>query len=79
MKKVCFGYSSFGRGSCSVLSGDVNCDTCPFYATREQVEAARAAVDARLDALGLRRTVVVRNDVQIMTVTPINKETEAAI
>ena len=48
MKKDCFGCN--GMGGCSVLSGDINCDTCSFYATREQVDAARADADARLDA-----------------------------
>lgn len=72
MKKDCFGCN--GMGGCSVLSGDINCDTCSFYATREQVDAARADADTRLDAKGLRRTIVVRDDVQIMTVVPIKKE-----
>ena len=67
MKRDCFGCN--GMGGCSVLSGDINCDTCSFYATREQVDA-----DARLEAKGLRRTIVVRDDVQIMTVVPINRE-----
>ena len=74
MKENCFGYSSFGRGTCSILSGNINCDTCRFYATRERVDAARADADARLEAKGLRRTIAVRNDVQIMTTAPINKE-----
>ena len=72
MKRDCFGCN--GMGGCSVLSGDPNCDVCHFYATREQVDAARADADARLDAKGLRRTIVVRDDVQIMTVVPIEKE-----
>ncbi len=75
MKKECFGRTLIG--GCSVLSGDVNCETCHFYATREQVDAARADADARLEAKGLRRTIVVRDDVQIMTTTPINREVEA--
>lgn len=73
MKQNCFGYNEISRG-CSVLSGDVNCDTCRFYATRKQVEDARSAVDAKLEAKGLRRTIVVRDDVQIMTVVPVSKE-----
>lgn len=72
MKKDCFGCN--GMGGCSVLSGNINCDTCSFYATRKQVNAARADADARLNAKGLRRTIVVRDDVQIMTVVPIEKE-----
>ena len=66
MKRDCFGCN--GMGGCSVLSGNINCDTCRFYATRKQVDAARADADARLDAKGLR------DDVQIMTVVPIEKE-----
>ena len=72
MKKDCFGCN--GMGVCSVFSCIFICDTCSFYATRKQVDAARADADARLEAKGLRRTIVVRNDVQIMTVVPIEKE-----
>lgn len=76
MKTGCFGYSKIGHGGCSVLSGDINCETCHFYATLEQVEAARAKADAMLEAKGLRRTIVVRDDTQIMTAVPIRKEVD---
>lgn len=78
MKQDCFGFNGISH-NCSVLSGDTNCMTCHFYATRRQVEAARANADAKLEAKGLRRTIVVRDDVQIMTVVPIDKEVEVAI
>ena len=76
MKTSCFGYSQVGHGGCAVLSGDTNCEMCHFYATREQVAAAREKADAMLATKGLRRTIVVRDDTQIMTAVPIRKEVE---